>query len=142
MSEPEKFTNFADMNVESVREYCLSLPLVTEDTAFGDDNILFRVFDKIFACLSIDGDDYLAVKCDPVYAEELRERYDDIEPAWHWNKKFWNQLHITSGSLSDTMIVSLIRHSYSEVVKKLPRRVRTEHPEVASVHGDIDMTED
>ena len=130
------------MNVESVREYCLSLPLVTEDTAFGDDNILFRVFDKIFACLSIDGDDYLAVKCDPAYAVTLRERYEGIEPAWHWNKKYWNQLAIQSGALSDDMIESLIRHSYSEVVNKLPRRVRTEHPEIALIRGDLDMNDD
>lgn len=129
------------MNVESVREYCLSLPLVTEDTAFGDDNILFRVFDKIFACLSIEGDNFLALKCDPAHAERLREAYEAIGPAWHWNKKFWNQLLITSPSLSDTMIESLIRHSYSEVVKKLPKRIRTGHPEIALVQGDIDMTE-
>lgn len=129
------------MNLESVREYCLSLPLVTEDTALGDDNILFRVFDKIFACLSIDGDDYLAVKCDPAYAGELRERHDAIEPAWHWNKKYWNQLRVLSGSLSDAMIESLIRHSYSEVVKKLPKRIRTEHPEITLVQGDADASE-
>ena len=41
------------MNIETVREYCLSLPLVTEDTAFGPDYILFRVYNKIFACLDL-----------------------------------------------------------------------------------------
>ncbi len=129
-------------NFESVREYCLSLPLVTEDTAFGDDNLLFRVFDKIFACLSLDGDDYLALKCDPDYAVELRERYDAIEPAWHWNKKYWNQLAIQSGSLSDAMIESLIRHSYAQVIAKLPKRIRTEHPEITLIQGAPDVTVD
>lgn len=120
------------MNIESVREYCLSLPLVTEDMAFGPDNLLFRVCDKIFACMAIDGDDYLALKCDPDYATELRDRYPEIVPAWHWNKKFWNQLSL-SGELNDTLILSLIRHSYNRVVVKLPRRFVIDHPEITTV---------
>lgn len=50
------------MDIEEVRDYCLSLPLATEDQPFGDDNLIFRVCDKIFACLSLDGDDYFALK--------------------------------------------------------------------------------
>ncbi|MBD5225211.1 MAG: MmcQ/YjbR family DNA-binding protein [Bacteroidales bacterium] len=101
------------MNVEVIREYCLSLPHVTEDMAFGDDHLLFRVFDKIFACLSLDGDDYLALKSDPDNAIDLRERYADITVAPHWNKKYWNQLCL-HGSLSDELIKRLVRHSYAE----------------------------
>ena len=48
------------MNIETVREYCLSLPLVTEDTAFGPDYILFRVYNKIFACLDLTRPDRVA----------------------------------------------------------------------------------
>lgn len=120
------------MNIETLRDYCLSLPLATEDTAFGDDILLFRVCDKIFGCLSLDGSDYLAMKCNPDYALELRDRYEEIAPAWHWNKKYWNQLQL-NGSLSDELVKSLVRHSYSEVVKKLPKRVKTECPEITFV---------
>ena len=91
------------MNVEAVREYCLSLPLTTEDMAFGEDNLLFRICDKIFACMAIDGTDYLALKVNPEFALELREKYTDIAPAWHWNKKYWNQLRLR-GSLSQELI--------------------------------------
>ena len=120
------------MDIESIREYCLSLPLTTEDMAFGEDCLLFRVCDKIFACLNLTGTDYFTVKCDPEYAIELRERYSEIEPAWHWNKKFWNQMPL-NGGLRNDLILSLIRHSYSEVVKKLPKRLKTEHPELLEV---------
>ncbi len=121
------------MNIEEVREYCLSLPLVTEDMAFGEDHLLFRVCDKIFACMPLDGGkDYLSVKCDPDYALELRERYAEIEGAFHWNKKYWNQIYL-QGSLDTSKIEGLIRHSYSEVVKKLTKKFRTEHPDAASI---------
>ena len=69
------------MDIESVRNYCLSLPMTTEDSAFGDDIVLFRVLDKIFCCLPLEGDGYLAVKCEPLRAIELRERYAEIEGA-------------------------------------------------------------
>ncbi len=124
------------MNIESVREYCLSLPLTTEDMAFGEDNLLFRVCNKIFVCMAVDGSDYLAMKCDPDIAIELRERYSGITPAWHWNKKYWNQLGL-EGSLEDELIKSLIRHSYSEAIKKLPKKIKMEYPEINSVSANL-----
>lgn len=120
------------MDIEAIREYCLSLPLTTEDMAFGEECLLFRVCDKIFACLNLVETDYFTLKCDPDLALELRERYPEIEPAWHWNKRYWNQ-HKLSGDLTRELMESLIRHSYSEVVKKLPRRVRNEYPEICTV---------
>lgn len=120
------------MNIETVREYCLSLPLVTEDMAFGEDYLLLRVCGKIFACIGFERSEYFVLKCDADYAIELRDRYDAIEPAWHWNKRYWNQLRL-SGGLSDELVKGLIRHSYSEVVKKLPRKVVAQYPEIADV---------
>ncbi len=120
------------MDIESVREYCLSLPLATEEMPFGDDHLVFKVFGKIFGCLSLDGNDYFALKCDPEYAIELREHYSQIEPAFHWNKKYWNQLPL-HGLLDDELVQSLIRHSYSEVVKGLTKKIKTEHPEITSI---------
>lgn len=122
------------MDIESLREYCLSLPLATEDSAFGEGFLLFRVGGKIFGCLSLEGDDYFALKCDPEYAIELRETHEEISGAYHWNKKYWNQV-LLSGSLPDALIRSLVRHSYSEVVKKLTKRMRTEHPEITEIHS-------
>lgn len=120
------------MDIEGIREYCLSLPLTSEDMAFGDDYLLLRVCGKIFACYGFARNDYFVVKCDPEQALELRERYPEIAPAWHWNKKYWNQISLT-GSLSDDFIRSLLRHSYSEVVKKLPLRTRNQFPELTEV---------
>ena len=50
------------MNIEDIREYCLSLPCTTEDMAFGDDYLLLRVCGKIFACIGLLRPDYLVLK--------------------------------------------------------------------------------
>lgn len=120
------------MNIESLREYCLSLPLATEDMAFGEDYLLFRVCDRIFACIGLVRNDYFVVKCDPDYALELRDRWPEIEPAWHWNKRYWNQIRL-SGRLGDDLLLSLVRHSYAQVVAKLPRRFKALHPDITLV---------
>lgn len=111
------------MDIESVRNYCLSFPEATEDTPFGDDVLIFRVCNKIFASLPLTGENIIQMKCDPDYSIELRDRYSAIEPAFHWNKKYWIQLPF-DGPLSRELVESLITHSYSEVVKKLPRTIR------------------
>ncbi|MDE7024960.1 MAG: MmcQ/YjbR family DNA-binding protein [Paramuribaculum sp.] len=123
------------MNIEDVREFCLGLPMVSEDMAFGDEYLLMRVCGKIFACIGLVRADYFVVKCDADYALDLRDRYEEIEPAWHWNKRYWNQIKL-SGTLNDDVLKSLICHSYNEVVRKLPKRVRTEHPELIALRDE------
>ena len=123
------------MNIEDVREFCLGLPMVSEDMAFGDEYLLMRVCGKIFACIGLVRADYFVVKCDADYALDLRDRYEEIEPAWHWNKRYWNQIKL-SGTLNDDILKSLICHSYNEVVRKLPKRVRAEHPELIALRDE------
>mgnify|MGYP003482979823 FL=1 len=111
------------MNIESAREYCLSLPQVTEDFPFDETTLVFRIGGKIFAMLDLENTEWFVLKCQPEYAIELRERYPDIAPAWHMNKKHWNQLNLY-GNLPDDLVQALIQHSYDEVVKKMSKKQR------------------
>jgi predicted DNA-binding protein (MmcQ/YjbR family) len=111
------------MNIESVRDYCLSLPETTEDFPFDETTLAFRVMGKIFAMVDLEKTEWFVLKCNPDYAIELRDAHADIAPAWHMNKKHWNQINLY-GILSDELVRQLIRHSYCEVVKKLPRKQR------------------
>lgn len=113
------------MNIESVREYCLSLPQTTEDFPFDESTLAFRIEGKIFAMVDLEKTEWFVLKCNPERALELRDRYMDISPAWHMNKKYWNQLNLY-GALPDKLIRTLICHSYNEVVKKIPKRVIVE----------------
>lgn len=120
------------MNVESLREYCLSLPLATEDFPFDETTLVFRVVGKIFAMLDLERPDVVSLKCNPDYALQLREEHPEISGAWHKNKKYWNQVNL-SGHLEDELVQGLVRHSYAEVVKKLTRKERAEHEEITTV---------
>ncbi len=120
------------MNIESVREYCLSLPNVTEDFPFDETTLVFRIAGKIFAMLDLENTEWFVLKCQPDYALTLRDAHFEITGAWHMNKKHWNQLNLY-GSLTDELIKSLIRHSYNEVVRKLPRRLKDER-NIALIH--------
>lgn len=111
------------MNIETFREYCLSLPFSTEDMPFDETVVVFRLKGKIFGCICLDKPDMAVLKCDPERAIELRERYSSIEGAWHWNKKYWNQVTF-QGDVSDELFKELVRHAYNEVNKKLPKKER------------------
>ena len=113
------------MNIEDLREYCLSLPQVTEDFPFDETTLVFRIGGKIFAMIDLERTEWFVLKCNPDYALELRDRHPEIAPAWHMNKKHWNQLNLF-GLLPDSLIRSLIRHSYNEVIKKMPRKLKDE----------------
>lgn len=120
------------MDIETVRSYCLSLPLATEDFPFDETTLVLRVLGKIFACIDLEQIDMVTLKCDPDYAIDLRDEYAEIEGAWHWNKKYWNQISL-SGRLKEDFIKTLIRHSYSEVVKKIKKSERLSHPEIMTI---------
>ena len=118
------------MDIESIREYCLSLPKVTEDFPFDDTTLVFRIGGKIFAMMDLEDASKLTLKSDPNQVLTLRDKYSEISGAWHLNKKYWNQLNLY-GQLSDTLVKQLIRHSYSEVVKKFPKRRQQEFPNLS-----------
>ena len=113
------------MNIETIREYCLSLPQATEDFPFDETTLAFRIGGRIFAMINLERTEWFVLKCQPDYALELRDRHPEIAPAWHMNKKYWNQLDIAA--LDDELFFSLVDHSYNEVLKKLPRKIRMKY---------------
>ena len=121
------------MNIEQVREYTLSLYGVTEDQPFGDDNITFRLEGKIFMCLWLgsdkqdlkDSEPRLALKLAPERNEELRAQFTAVTPAWHWNKKHWNDVYYEQ--LEDSLVMEWIKESYHLVASKLPKLVRQKY---------------
>ena len=106
------------MNIEELRDYALSLGAVTESFPFGNDTLVFKVNDKIFLLASLTSENLrFNVKCNPVYVEELREKYPAVLPGYHMNKKHWNTV-IVDGSLSSSQLKQFIKDSYLLVAKK------------------------
>ena len=105
------------MNIEILREYCISKKNVTESFPFGDDTLVFKTEGRIFALANLEGDLSINLKCDPARAIELRERYSSVIPGYHMNKRHWNTIYI-DGSVPDKEVFSWIDHSYELVVNK------------------------
>ncbi len=110
------------MNLEDFREYCLTKPKVTESTPFGPDTLVFKVGGKIFALASLDDvPTHVNLKCDPERALDLRDRYEEVQPGYHMNKKHWNTIEL-GGRIPTAELRRLIDHSYDLVVASLPKR--------------------
>jgi len=112
------------MNIESFREYCLKKPAAIETTPFGPDNIVFKVEGKMFALAALDEvPSAVNLKCDPDFALELRDRYEQVIPGYHMNKKHWNTV-VLDGVIPEREIRKMIDHSYELVVQSLPKAKR------------------
>jgi predicted DNA-binding protein (MmcQ/YjbR family) len=105
------------MNIESLREYCISKLDVTESFPFDDETLVFKAGGKIFALVNLDGDLSINLKCDPSGALELREKYPSVTPGYHMNKKHWNTVML-DGTIPDKEVFSWIDHSYNLVMKR------------------------
>ena len=81
------------MNVEEFRDYCLSLPDVTEGTPFerfsrGRFTILvFYVSGHMFCYFNIDDFSEITVKCRPDEIAELKEQYEAVGEPFNGNKR-------------------------------------------------------
>lgn len=97
---------------KELEEYLLSMPGSKLDYPFGETAAVYKADDKIFAIVKEGSDPVnISLKCDPVLAETLREKYESVMPGYHLNKKHWNTLVLT-GQLSWDEVQALIRHSY------------------------------
>jgi len=113
------------VNIESLREYCISKPGVTEGFPFDSDTLVFKVGGKMFLLIGLAAAASFNVKCDPELAVELRERYDEVKPGYHMSKVHWNTVQM-NGALNDKQLCDMIDHSYQLVFNSLPKKLREE----------------
>jgi len=114
------------MNIEELREYCLSKPFVEEAFPFDNETLVFKVMGKIFLLCGINSQPIqFNVKCKPEEAIELREQYSCVLPGYHMNKQHWNTI-ICDGTASKKLIKQWIDNSYQLIVDSLPKKLREE----------------
>ena len=107
--------------LDSIREYCLSLPGVTENIQW-EDALLFRVGGRIFVSVNLNpaGEDRIAFKCDPETFAELLER-EGARPAAYVGRFQWIGLR-DFNVLPAAELRELIRASYDLIAAKLPKK--------------------
>ncbi len=110
------------MTHKQFEDYFLSLPDTWLDYPFGEGVAVYKIGQKsdgkgkMFAIVSEKSKPLqVSLKCDPVLAVNLREKYETVLPGYHLNKKHWNTI-ICTGQVPDNELIDFARHSY-ELVK-------------------------
>jgi len=112
------------MNIDWIRDLCLSFPHTTEQIQWGDD-LVFKVAGKIHAITVLKpAKVWLCFKVSPENFVELTER-PGIVPAPYLARAKWVALE-TTDALSPIELAALLRESYDMVVAKLPKKTREE----------------
>ncbi len=111
------------MNIEALREYCLSLKGTEEKMPFDGKILVFYVKGKMFCLTDIENYEFINLKCNPEKAIELREQYREVIPGYHMNKKHWNSVR-PQGKVTDELLKQWILDSYKLVVAGLSKKIQ------------------
>jgi len=105
------------MRHKGVEDYLLSMPNTKLEYPFGEGVAVYKINDKMFALIAEGKDPVrLSLKCDPELSKILREKYEEVMPGYHLNKKHWNTL-VLAGQMDWSEVKGLIEHSYQLVAK-------------------------
>ena len=110
------------MNFEELDNYLLRKKGVTFDYPFDEKTRVYRIAEKMFALTSEEKPVRVNLKCDPIYALELRSIYESVIAGYHMNKKHWNTVTIEDSDMDDETVEELIDHSYELVYKSLTKK--------------------
>ncbi len=109
------------MNIDQLRNLCLSFPGATEQIQWGDD-LLFKVGGKMFAVTRLEpAKVWLSLKANPENFAELTER-PGIIPAPYLARAKWIALE-SPDAIPDAELAQLLRESYELVLARLPRKI-------------------
>ena len=112
------------MTFEELDKYLLSKQGVTFDYPFDEKVRVYRIAEKIFALTEETSPLWINLKCDPIYALELRSLYEGITAGYHMSKKHWNTVIAEGSDVDDETVKELIDHSYELVYKSLTKKKR------------------
>lgn len=115
-------TGNISMDIEKLREYCLSMEGVTEKMPFGkfarryDSLLVFYVMDHMFCLFDMNDFSYVDVRSTPVRIDEMRVERVSVSQPVNRSMKYWIEIEF-GGDVSDDEIYVLVREAY-EIVKK------------------------
>ena len=112
------------MDFKQLDKILLSKQGATYDYPFDEVTRVYRVGNKMFALTSEERPLRVNLKCDPIYALELRSLYEGVIAGYHMSKKHWNTVTLEQSDVDEETIRELIDHSYALVYKSLTKKVR------------------
>lgn len=112
------------MNFKDLDTFLNTLQGVTYDYPFDEKTRVYRVSEKMFALTEDKSPLCVNLKCDPIYALELRSLYAGVIAGYHMNKKHWNTVTVEESDVDEELAKELIEHSYQLVFSKLTKKQR------------------
>ena len=109
------------MELETLRQYCLSLPAATEDIKWGND-LVFSVGGKMFCVASLEAPFQFSFKVKEEEYEELSVR-EGFMPAPYMARNKWVLVKNPS-KLNKKDREAYIRESYEMIKAKLSKKDR------------------
>jgi predicted DNA-binding protein (MmcQ/YjbR family) len=111
------------LNEQDLIQYCLKQTGAVEEFPFGPDARVYKVMNKMFALIPVDGPVRISLKCNPTLAQILRDTYPAVQGGYHLNKRHWNTV-LVDGTIPDDEVLEMIDNSYDLVVGKLSKKDR------------------
>jgi predicted DNA-binding protein (MmcQ/YjbR family) len=113
------------MDANEILDYCLAKKGVEETFPFDQETLVMKVGGKMFLLMSLERQPItIAVKTDPEWSEELREKHPQITGAYHMNKTHWNS--VMCEGLKRELIMKLIDSSYELIFESLTKKMKVE----------------
>ncbi len=112
------------MDFNTLQKVLLSFQGTTYDYPFDEETRVYRVGEKIFALTKDTTPLRVNLKCDPIYALELRSLYEGIIAGYHMNKKHCNTVTLEQSDVDEELAKELMAHSYELVFSKLSKKQR------------------
>lgn len=113
------------MDANEILDYCLAKKGVEETFPFDQETLVMKVGGKMFLLMSLERQPItIAVKTDPEWSEELREKHPQITGAYHMNKTHWNS--VLCEGLKRELIMKLIDSSYELIFESLTKKMKVE----------------
>lgn len=113
------------MNIEDIRNYCITKDFVSESFPFGDDTLVFKVAGKMFLVANLNGPLRISIKASPEEVFERLEKYSETMEAYHFNKIHW--ISVQMDEVTDfSRVRSWIDRSYMLVLEGVPKKIKRE----------------
>jgi predicted DNA-binding protein (MmcQ/YjbR family) len=112
------------MDFETCKAYCATQPEASPGYPFGEEVLVFKVANKMFAIISTPPRaPRVTLKCEPEWARVLRETHPAVQPGYHTNKQHWNTVAL-DGTVPEADLRAMIDHAWERVVLGLPKAQR------------------
>ena len=120
------------MNIEELRDYCISKPAVTESFPFDESTLVFKVAGKMFLLTDLVDALSMNIKNTPEKVIELMEHYPSVLPGYHMNKIHWITVMI-DGSVPDSLLCNWIDESYNLIISGFTRKEKMVFDEMSGL---------